>query len=419
MRLTDEEKAMLAGDEGPGVQKAIEIVVALGNIYGADELVPVHSVQVAGVSYKNLGPAGLDFLAEWAAEGGRVRVPTYLNPAGMDMQRWQTLGFSPDFAGPQLQVVEAFAAMGIDTTCTCTPYLVGQIPPAGAHLAWAESSAVSFANSVLGARSNREGGPSALAAAISGRTARYGLHCDEQRQATVEVQVRCPVEDLSDWGALGALVGKSVRNQVPLFRGLPSLALPARPSVAGDSRRPEPWSWEKLKTLGATMAATGAVALYHVEDYTPEAKGGDVLAAEHETLVIDDLTPGYAMLSGDGSPLAIDLVWLGCPHASLDEVAQVAEFAAGRRFATTVWITTSRRVREQADSAGYLAAIEAAGGQVVADTCVVVAPVGERFKSMATLSGKGAFYSPSYLGMQVRYGTWEQLQAVMLTGRWE
>lgn len=410
MELSGEERAMLAGDFGPGVQKAIEIVAALGAIYDADRLVPVHSVQVAGVSYKNLGPAGLDFLRDWAAQGGRVRVPTFLNPAGMDLQRWRELGFSADFAEPQLQVVDAFAAMGIQTTCTCTPYLIGQVPPAGSHLAWSESSAVSFANSALGARSNREGGPSALAAAISGRTARFGLHRDENRRATVEVRVRCSLDDLADWGALGILVGRQVRDAVPLFRGLP---------LDGDSTQPQPWTWEKLKALGAAMAASGAVALYHVEGVTPEARASGVLAPDHRTLEINDLAPGYALLGGGGGPLPIDLVWLGCPHASLDELRRLAEFAAGRRFGTAVWATTGRQVREQAEAAGYVAAIEAAGGEVVADTCVVVAPLAERFHTLATLSGKGAYYSPSYLGMQVRYGTWETLERVMLTGMWE
>jgi predicted aconitase len=299
--------------------------------------------------------------------------------------------------------------MGIETTCTCTPYLVGQVPEPGTHLAWAESSAVSFANSVLGARTNREGGPSALAAAISGRTARYGLHCDENRLASVEVVVRCPVQGTADWGALGYLVGKAVRNRVPLFRELPVDA-PAESSTG---------LWDRLKALGAAMAASGAVALYHIEGVTPEARQGQMLQLEHKTLVIDSLVPGYHALSGDGEPVQIDLVWFGCPHASMDEIAQLARFAAGKRFAPAVWVTTSRQMREAAETAGYVAAIEAAGGQVVADTCVVVAPVGERFKTMATLSGKGGFYAPSYLGMQVRYGDWKQLEQVMVTGWWK
>jgi predicted aconitase len=144
-----------------------------------------------------------------------------------------------------------------------------------------------------------------------------------------------------------------------------------------------------------------------------------MLQPDHTTIVIDDLEPGYRALSGDGTSTDIDLVWLGCPHASLEEVARLAAFAEGRQFVPDVWITTSRRVRERAKEAGYVATIEAAGGEVVADTCVVVAPVSGRYKTMATLSAKGGYYAPSYLGLNVRYGTWEKLQAVMLTGRWE
>lgn len=408
MKLTAEERALLAGEEGPGVRKAMEIVVALGKIYGADRLVPVESAQVAGVSYKNLGPAGLAFLSQWAKEGGRVRVPTTLNPAGMDLRRWRELGFEAAFAVQQSQVVEAFAAMGIATTCTCTPYLIGRVPKPGAHLAWAESSAVSFANSVLGARTNREGGPSALAAAISGRTARYGLHCDENRLASVEVVVRCPLKGTADWGALGTLVGQRVRNQVPFFRGLP-IGTPSDESQE---------MWDRLKALGAAMAASGAVALYHVQELTPEARRAGMLQPEHETLVVDSLTAGYQALSGNGKPLQIDLVWFGCPHASPNEIAKLAEFAVGKRFVPAVWITTSRPVREAAEVAGHVETIERAGGEVVADTCVVVAPLRGRFRTMATLSAKGAFYAPSYLGMEVRYGNWEQLQKVMVSGWW-
>lgn len=406
---------MLAGDQGPAVQKAIELVAALGSIYGAKDLVPIESVQVAGVSYKNLGPAGLSFLRDWTEQGAKVRVPTLLNPAGMDVQRWQTLGFDADFAQQQIQVIQAFTAMGIHPTCTCTPYLIGLVPKTGAHVAWAESSAVSFANSALGARTNREGGPSALAAAICGRTARYGLHLEENRRATIEITVHCPVREPSDWGALGYLAGKQVQNRVPYFRGLADGASSNEKSSILPHLSNSQVS--NLKALGAAMAASGAVALYHVEGITPESQAQSMLHKEHDRLVIDSLEPGYRALSGDARE--IDLVWLGCPHASLEQVAQLADFARGKRFKPDVWITTSRMVREKAAGAGYVEAIEAAGGEVVADTCVVVAPVGGRFRTMATLSGKGAFYAPSYLGMNVRYGTWEQLKQVMLSGIWE
>ena len=211
---------MLAGEAGPGAQKAIEIVVALGRIYGAADLVPVASVQVSGVSYKNLGDAGLEFLQAWAAQGAQARVPATLNPAGMDLAAWAELGFSPEFARRQQAVVAAYEALGVLPTCTCAPYLIGHEPAFGQHIAWAESSAVSFANSVLGARTNREGGPSALAAAVAGRTARYGFHLDAHRQPTLLVDVRCPVRSEADLGALGYLVGRHARTGVPYFRAL-------------------------------------------------------------------------------------------------------------------------------------------------------------------------------------------------------
>ncbi|MCJ7739291.1 MAG: aconitase X catalytic domain-containing protein, partial [Anaerolineae bacterium] len=268
---------MLAGEQGEGVRKAAEIVVALGRIYGANHLVPATSVQVAGVSYRNLGPAGLEFLAEWAAQGACVRVPTTLNPAGIDLKAWRDLGFSQEFARRQAAVIDAYRQLGIRTTCTCTPYLVGNVPQAGNHVAWAESSAVSYANSVLGARTNREGGPSALAAAIIGRTAAYGLHLDENRRAALRVEVRCPIRAQSDYGALGYLVGKAARNRVPYFFGLD-----------------DEGSAVRLKSLGAAMAASGAVALYHVAGVTPEADVPGILMDDAETLIVDDLAPAYA-----------------------------------------------------------------------------------------------------------------------------
>ncbi len=425
MKLTDEEQAMLAGDFGLGVQKAMEIVAALGRIYGADDLVPVTSVQVAGVSFKNLGDAGLEFLADWAAQGARVRVPTTLNPAGLDLERWRELGFDADFAEKQARVIQAFAAMGIRPTCTCAPYFVGNRPACGDHIAWSESSAVSFANGVLGARTNREGGPSALAAAITGRTARYGLHLPPNRRAQLVVDMRCPVTSLADFGALGAMVGKVARNRVPYFRGLeipnPPAPFPTReggdsPPLLGEGLGVR--SESSLRALGAALAASGAVALYHVEGVTPEAGEPDIIAPGAEMLVVESLAEGYAMLD-QGDDGEIDLVWIGCPHASLAELAQVVELLAGRRVRATLWVTMAREVRAKAVWAGLVAALEALDGQVVADTCLVVAPVKELgFRRMATPSGKGAYYAPSHSGLMVRYGSLEACIEAAVTRRW-
>ncbi len=399
MELTVEERAMLAGDLGPGVGKAMEIIVALGRVYDAKGLIPVSSAQVAGVSYRNLGEAGLQFLTEWADQGARSRVPATLNPAGIDLRAWRELGFSEAFARRQMAVVEAYEALGVEPTCTCTPYLVGNVPAVDEHVAWAESSAVSYANSVLGARTNREGGPSAMAAAITGRTAAYGLHVEENRRAALRVEVRCRVETLSDFGALGYLVGRRALNKIPFFDGL-----------VGCSNT-------ELKVLGAAMAASGAVALYHVKGVTPEADRSYALRPDYQSLVVSDLRPAYAALNGDAGE--IDLVWFGCPHAGVEEIAQVVRLLDGREVRTALWITTARETREEAAREGLVQAIEASGGRVVADMCVVVAPMQElELRTLATPSAKGASYVPSHSGLVVRYGSVEQCVEAAITGAW-
>ena len=400
LRLTAEEKRLLAGDGGPGVQKAMAIVAALGRIYGAADLVPIVSAQVSGVSFKNLGQAGLEFLQDWAGMGARARVAATLNPAGADLQAWRELGFPAEFVQQQQAVIDAYVALGIQPTCTCTPYLIGHAPAFGEHLAWAESSAVSYANSVLGARTNREGGPSALAAAIAGRTARYGLHLDEGRQPTAVIEVGCPVRSEADLGALGYLVGQSVRNGVPYFR-FPD-ALP--PGC-------------DLKTLGAAMAASGAVGLFHVEGVTPEASSGAIRTTGLPVRTLADLAAGYQALNGTSTQ--IDLVSLGCPHASLEEIAAIAAFLEGRHVRAALWVTTARLTRARAVEAGLVARIEAAGGRVVADTCLVVAPMAALgYRSLATNSAKMAFYVPSYSGLAVRFGPMDQCLEAALSGTW-
>ncbi len=422
MKLTDEEQAMLAGEMGRGVQKAMEIITALGKIYGAADLVPVTSVQVAGVSYKNLGDAGLDFLTEWREQGAKVRVPTRLNPAGLDMEQWEKLGFDPEFADKQQRVIQAFAAMGIHATCTCTPYYLDRhVPQLGDHIAWAESSAVSYANSILGARTNREGGPGALAAAISGRTARFGLHLEENRRAQLVVDVRCKVESFSDFGALGTIVGKIARNRIPYFRNL----LDGAPTIGNQLQAPEDElspdlhpATDMLKALGAAMAASGAVPLYHIHGVTPEASGKSIMHPDAEPIIITSLDEGYAALNSD-SGTEIDLVWFGCPHASLQELRNILNLLNGRKAKVPVWVTMARVLREEAARRGMVAELELLGGKVVADTCLVVAPMKHLgYRRIATASSKGAYYTPSHSGLAIRYGTLEACVDAAVSGRW-
>ncbi len=396
LSLTSEEQAWLEGAAGPALQRAMEIIVALGRIYGATHLVPVSSVQISGVSYRNIGAAGLRFLQRWAAEGARVRVPTTLNPAATDLEAWAELGFAPDFARQQQAVIDAFAQMGVSgahPVPTCTPYLVGNVPRAGEHVAWAESSAVSYANSVLGARTNREGGPGAIAAALTGRTAAYGLHLDTQRRAALVVEVAAALREPADYSALGALVGKVAGPRVVAFVNLPLT-------------RGEPLWEEKLKALGAAMAATGAVALYHVAGVTPEAQAELPLVPAPERLRVDDIQAGYAALSDtDAAP---DLVWIGCPHASLAEIARVSALLQGRTLARPLWITCARPVLEAARAAGYVEIIQAAGGRVLGDACVAIAPVSTLgYRVVATPSAKGAYYLRNLARVAARFAPLE------------
>ena len=415
--LTAEEEAMLAGEQGAGVRRAMEIVVALARIYGAVDLAPIKHAQIAGVSYKNLGDAGLAFLTQWASEGARVRVPTTLNPMGMERGKWQAWRIESSFANPQLGVIDAFAAMGVTPTMSCTPYLFPDYKPRrGDALAWAESSAVAFANSVIGARSNREGGPSAIAAAVVGRTARYGYHLDENRRANWLVEVRAPLASVADFGALSYTVGKAVGNGVPWFANLAESLPPLPPDLtlggpAGD----------RLKTLGAGLAAYGAVAVYHIADYTPEAReaGRELVRADARALVVESLADAYRVMDADPDLRKIDLVTIGCPHASLSEIQQVAEYLAGKQLATRLWVTTGEITRQRAAELGYVQVIEAAGGEVVADTCAVVAPMRMLdVKTMATNAGKMACYAPMHSGVKMRFGDVDKCLDAAVTGEW-
>ncbi len=378
---------MLAGEQGRATRKAMEILTALGTIYAAERMVPVTSVQIAGVSFDNLGEAGLGFLSDMAAGGEQARVLTTLNPAGMDIENWQALGIDPEFARSQERVIEAYAKMGILTTCSCTPYLFGT-PHFGEHIAWAESSAVCYANSVLGARTNREGGPSALAAALTGRTPCYGLHLNENRRPGLTVQVDASLNDTRDFGALGVTVGRAIESRqvkaIPYLRGIPAATV------------------DQLKSFCASVATYGGLSMFHMEGITPESAQ---FAPPDETLVIrqGDLDDAIRSLDVFPSGEEVDFVSLGCPHLSIDEIQRVANRLAGKHVRKTFWITTSRPVKRIADQMGYTAIIEAAGAVFAVDTCCVVAPIKGRFKALATDSAKACYYASAKNNFQTRF----------------
>jgi predicted aconitase len=384
MKLTEQEESLLAGEQGRASKKAMEILVALGNIYGARRLIGVKSVQIAGVSYDNLGEAGLEFLQEMA-EDGKARVHATLNPAGMDLADWRVLGISEAFAAKQKQVVDTFARMGIVTSCTCTPYLVGNEPAVGDPIAWSESSAVCYANSVLGARSNREGGPSALAAALTGKTAEYGFHLDEARQPVITVEVRATLDDITDFGALGKVVGEKLEGRVPYLKGIPQ--------AAGDP----------LKSLCASMATYGGAALFHIQGITPEE-----MEAPGERIVVgrEEVEQAKKEMTHDGE---VDFVAIGCPHCSLDELRRIQRLLEGKRVSRETWIAVARGVKEEADKEGIVDRIRESGAKIAADTCFVVAPIRGRFQCMATNSAKAVFYGRAKNRFQTVFAPLEEL----------
>jgi predicted aconitase len=388
--LTREEEAMLAGEEGPGAAKLLELLVALGEVFGAERLVPVESAHIAGVSYKNLGEAGLGWLEEQAKMGAKARIRATLNPAGMDMELWREMGVPEEFAEGQRRVLAAFERMDVEPTCTCTPYLAGHVPGFGSQIAWAESSAVCFSNSVLGARTNRESGPTTLASAVTGLAALYGYRLDENRRPGAVVEIEAELDAIMDYSALGYITGKSLGTTVPYFTGL------------GDP------SLESKKALGAACATSGGIALWHGEGVTPEAESmkEHLVGLERITISAGDIEEAIARLTG---PLDNPIIALGCPHSSLEELEEIAGLVSGRDYGGRLWVFTSRGVYSRADEAGHVGAIRAAGGRVFKDTCMVVAPLREMgWTEVATNSFKAGHYMASF-GMRTWMGTIREL----------
>lgn len=393
MELTAEQKSLLDGYAGVATQKAMQILVALGKIYGASHLIPVSSVQVAGVSYDNLGEAGLEFLNWMAANGGKAKVYSTLNPAGMDVENWEMLGIPIDFAQKQQSVLQAFRNMGLDLTCTCTPYLAGNLPAFGDHIAWSESSAVCYANSVIGARTNREGGPSALASALTGVTPAYGLHLDQFRKPSFHIHVAAQIIETYQFGLLGVVIGQIMEKMKS--RPIPYITGISTPSLEG------------LKSFCASLATYGGASMFHMAGITPEASSytphGNKIDIKQQ-----DMNNLYRQMNTP--PLQeTDFLSLGCPHLSLQEMKKVAELLKGKTVTREFWITTSRPVRKQAEQAGYTQIIEKAGAKIATDTCCVVAPIKNRFHTLITDSAKACYYASTKNNFETRLLAFEQV----------
>lgn len=377
MYLTKAEQRILDGEEGKARQLAIKLLVAIGDAYDASRMIKIKSAQISGVSYKTIGDPGLEFLKEISSEGAVAKVRSMLNPAGMDLSRWRELGISEEFAKKQLEIMQCFERMRIEPTCTCIPYHESHAPLREEHLAWAESSAVVFANSVLGAHTNREGGPTALASSMLGISPLYGMHLEENRLPTHLVRVKCKLNSDLHYSLIGYWLGQSLESSIPRIDGAP--------------KNP---SHDKLKALCASMAASGNISMFSIEGAAREPRVETVDVHEEELKETMDL------LSSDGS---FDHVALGCPHLSLQEMEAIATMVSGKKIRKRLWCFTSRHIHDQAQRYGHVRSIERAGGNVICDTCIVVSPMIESgADGLVTNSCKAAHYLRSLNRVETR-----------------
>ncbi|HUG76245.1 MAG TPA: aconitase X catalytic domain-containing protein [Burkholderiales bacterium] len=351
MKLNDLERAMLGGELGGAVKSAIEHQIKVGGFLGAEDFVPVTQAHVMADT-ESLGEAGVAWLEAVANDQGRVRVPTITDPRGTDFAKTAVLRHPAWIVELERRAVQAFTRLGVMMTDTCINYQTIQAPARGESVAFGDTGVVIYANSVCGARSNYEGGPSAVAAGLTGRTPRYGFHLDAARRATLRIRVDWTPQTLNDWGALGGLIGKLAGNYwaVPFVEGLEG-------SSGSDA----------LKHFGAAMASFGSIAMYHLAGITPEAAdaGSSRLPLSHRVGETDvkALTSAYA---GEEE---IDVVVFSAPQLSLYELRSLAALCDGRRFVKPLLAVTSPQVKPDADRFGLTACIEAAGGHVLSGMC--------------------------------------------------
>ncbi len=395
MELTSEERALGAGARGEASAMAMRIVAETGRLLGADRLIPVHSAHIDGCLYH--GDAGVLFAEKLVELGGQVAVPSTLNVGALDLLHPKRVRLGDQRRVMALRLMRAYEALGCKPTWTCSPYQAGHRPPAGVDVAWGESNAVAFCNSVLGARTNRYGDFLDIACAIVGRAPRYGLHLTENRHARMLVDTRMLSAELRGldafWPVLGAWVGRNAGSSIVAIDGLAGFA-----------------SEDRMKALGAAAASFGAVGLFHIIGVTPEARTQADAFGGREPEEAVQLTPEMVRTArgwlSTTNGHEIDAVAVGSPHLSFDEMTTIADLIDGRRLSLPFYAHTGRHVLKKLEEHGKLAEIEAAGVTVVADTCIVVTPIlPAKTGVLLTNSGKFANYAPGNTGWSVVYGS--------------
>jgi predicted aconitase len=408
LRLEERDRALLAGDLGPAAARAMHVIVRMAEVFGAESLLDISRAHIDSTIY--IGEANLEFAERLAADAARVAVPTTLNVGGVDEHGWQAWAVPPDWAEMARRQMMAYQSMGCLPTWTCAPYQTEHAPHFGEQIAWGESNAIVFANSVIGARTERYPDLLDICAAITGRVPAFGLHLDENRRGEVLVILkRVPLalqRQGSFYPVLGHLLGKVAGDGVPVIEGL---------QVVPDE--------DQLKALGAAAASSGNVGLFHIPGVTPEAPTREAaFGGRHPTRQVEvdmpTLRAGRAELTTAAGD-TLDLVVLGSPHFSLAEFRALAALLHGRRHpAVRFLVTTSRAVAHLARQAGLLEPLEAFGGEVTVDTCILASPMlPPEIRRLMTNSGKYAYYAPGLLGAQVAYGSLEDCVRSATAGR--
>lgn len=403
MRLTDSDRAIIDGGSGEAARLAMELLVATGEAEGAEELIDISGAHIDGSLYH--GRAGLDFARLLVAGGARVVVPTTLNVSSLDLLHPDLYRGEAETAAAARSLMDAYVAMGCAPSWTCAPYQLAVRPGLGDQVAWGESNAIVFANSVLGARTARYGDFLDICCALTGRAPRTGLHTDEGRRATIRIDLDVPDHLLDDdlvYPTLGHVLGEVVGAEVAVIVGL-------------DSRADE----DRLKAIGAAAASSGAVAMFHVVGVTPEAGTLEEATGGGPTRRVpigrDELNRARAAL-GRGSG-ALGAVSVGTPHLSAAGMRQLAGLVEGLRSTVPFYVNTSRDILLDTGLESAIAFIERFGGTFVTDTCTYITPIiGEVEGCVMTDSAKWAFYAPGNLGVEVAYGAMTACVRSAVTG---
>ena len=397
MHLTPHDHALYQGDYGPAAKMAMSIIVRMAEVAGVDHLMDISAAHIDSTLY--MGDATLEFAERLAGLGAKVVVPTTLNVSGVDEHHWNEWDVPRDWAEKAQRQMAAYHQMGCVPTWTCAPYQTDLRPQFGQQIAWGESNAIIFANSVIGARTERYPDLMDICAAITGRVPAAGLHLTENRAGQMYIRLRdVPLavqQDDAFYPVLGHCIGKLAGDAIPVIEGL--------------AVKPQE---DQLKAFGAAAASSGAVALFHLVGITPEAPTLEA-AFQHKALppaieiTFDDLKNARRELT-TATGAAVDMIVLGSPHFSLAEFKQLAPLVADQKRQPDVafLITSSRAMAALADRAGYLEPLRQFGAKLTVDTCILATPMlPERIKILMTNSAKYAYYSPGMLKTQVVFGS--------------